>query len=66
MGGGGLAKMSHDKFLLVISQVKVCHITQGGGGRLRRNVVKCHTVGGGPGGGEEGGQKCAEKMSPIT
>jgi hypothetical protein len=35
MGGGGLAKMSHDNFLLVISLVKVdknlCHVTQGGG-----------------------------------
>jgi hypothetical protein len=35
MGEGGLAKMSHDKFSLVISLVKVnkslCHITQGWG-----------------------------------
>ena len=50
-GGGGLAKMSRDKFSLVISLVKVdkslCQVTQGGGGGGRRNVTKCHIWGGG-------------------
>jgi hypothetical protein len=45
MGEGGLAKMSRDKFSLVISLVKVnkslCHVTQGGGGRGKK---KCHQV----------------------
>ncbi len=44
MGVGGLAKMSRDKFLLLISLVKVnkslCHVMHGGGGR--RNDTKCH------------------------
>jgi hypothetical protein len=56
-----LAKMSRDKFSLVISLVKVdkslCQVTQGGGGGGRRNVTKCHIGGGGP--------KSAEKVSRI-
>jgi hypothetical protein len=56
----GLAKMSRDKFSLVISLVKVnkslCHVTQGGGG-VRRNVTKCLT------GGEGGSKKCGKSVT---
>jgi len=59
-GGGGLAKMSRDKFSLVISLVKVnkslCHVTQGGRGKK-----KCHQVSH----RGTGGLKSAEKVSRI-
>jgi hypothetical protein len=60
-GEGGLAKMSRDKFLLLISLVKVnislCHVTQGGG----RGKKKCHQMSHRGG----GGLKSAEKVSRI-
>ena len=61
MGEGGLAKMSRDKFSLVISLVKVnkslCHVTQGGSEgeeEMSPSVTQ-----------REGGLKSAEKVSRI-
>jgi hypothetical protein len=51
--------MSHDKFLLVISLVKVnkklCHVTQGGAGGGEK---RCHKISQGVGWGKKVWEKC--------